>query len=385
MKRTLFNEDHESFRGSVDEFIQSRVLPHYDDWERDGGVPRDLYRELGELGAMGISIPEQWGGSGLDDYRFNMVIQEAAARHCVTLGTLRTHLDVVLPYFLHLANDEQRERWFPGLASGELFTAVALSEPGTGSDLAGVQTRATAAGDGYVLNGAKTFITGGAHADLVIVLARTSNEEDRRKGLTLFVVEGGTAGFTKGRKLEKLGLRVQDTVELSFQDVSVPAANVLGEVGEAFNYLTRNLAQERLAIAVGAVSQSETALDLTVDYARDRSVFGKPLASFQNTKFALASVKTEVMAARVMLDRAVEELLSGELGSADAAAVKLFCTEVQGRALDACLQVFGGYGYVLEYPIARLYADARITRIYGGTSEVMKLIISKSMGLSTGK
>lgn len=322
------------------------------------------------------------GGGGQDDYRFNVVIQEECARAIVTLGGLRTHLDVVIPYFTGLANAEQRARWFPGLASGELYTAIAMSEPGTGSDLAGVATRAVRDGDHYVLDGAKTFITGGHHADLVIVVARTGTDPgNRRKGLSLLVVERDMPGFTVGRRLEKIGLATQDTVELSFADVRVPAANLLGEEGEAFSHLGRNLAQERLAIAVGAVAQTRAAIDLTVAYVRDRRIFGKALSDFQNTKFELASMSTELEAAQCLMDAAVTAHVAGGLDPVDAARTKLFCTETQGRVVDRCLQLHGGYGYILESPIARLYADARVTRIYGGTSEVVKTIISKSLGL----
>lgn len=382
MRRTLFEETHEDFRLLVRDFLAREVVPSYEDWRRAGLVPRDLFTALGKLGIIGTAIPEEYGGGGQDDYRYNVVLQEECARACVTLGGLRTHLDIVVPYFTGLANDEQRARWLPGLASGELYTAIAMSEPATGSDLAGITTRAVREGDHFVLNGAKTFITGGHHADLVIVVARTAVDPDnRRAGLSLLVVEKGMPGFTVGRKLEKIGLAVQDTVELAFTDVRVPAANLLGEEGAAFTLLGRNLAQERLAIAVGAVAQARTAIDLTVAYVRDRTVFGKPLARFQNTKFELAALDAESTAAQALLDASVTALVAGELGAADAARTKLVCTETQGRVVDRCLQLHGGYGYILESPIARLYADARVTRIYGGTSEVMKLIISKSLGL----
>jgi len=382
MRRTLFEETHEDFRLLVRDFIAREVVPSYEDWRRTGLVPRDLFTALGKLGIIGTSIPEEYGGGGQDDYRYNAVIQEECARACVTLGGLRTHLDIVVPYFTGLADAGQRARWLPGLASGELYTAIAMSEPATGSDLAGITTRAVRDGDHFVLNGAKTFITGGHHADLVIVVARTTvDHDDRRAGLSLLVVERGMPGFTVGRKLEKIGLAVQDTVELAFDDVRVPTANLLGEEGAAFTHLGRNLAQERLAIAVGAVAQARTAIDLTVSYVRDRTVFGRPLAQFQNTKFELAALDAELTAAQALLDAAVTALVAGELDPVDAARTKLVCTETQGRVIDRCLQLHGGYGYILESPIARLYADARVTRIYGGTSEVMKLIISKSLGL----
>ncbi|GCB52669.1 acyl-CoA dehydrogenase family protein [Streptomyces sp. NL15-2K] len=382
MRRDLFTADHESFRRLVRDFVAREVVPHYEEWERAGQLPRGVFERLGELGVMGLALPEEHGGAGVDDYRYNVILQEEAARALVTLGTVRTQLDVILPYFLTYANKEQRARWFPGLAAGKLLTAIAMTEPGTGSDLAGIRTTAVRDGDHYVLSGAKTFITGGLLADLVIVVARTASVPDnRRAGLTLLVVEDGMPGFSRGRELDKIGIRVQDTVELAFDDVRVPVANRLGEEGEAFSYLGRNLPQERMTVAVGSVAQTRAALETTLAYVKDRTVFGSSVASFQNTKFELAAVATEIEAAQTMLDRAVLELVEGRLSGADAAKVKLFCTETQGRCVDRCLQLFGGYGYIREYPIARLYADARITRIYAGTSEVMKVIVAKSLGL----
>jgi acyl-CoA dehydrogenase len=382
VQRDVFEPVHEEFRHLVRNYIERKVVPVYADWERAGELPREFFRDVGELGIMGMAIPAEYGGSGNADYRYNVVLQEEAARALVTLGTLRTQLDVILPYFLRYTNDEQRGRWFPGMAAGELLTAIAMSEPGTGSDLAGVRTTAVLDGEHYVVNGAKTFITGGYLADLVIVLVRTSTDpEQRRNGLTLLVVEDGMPGFVKARKLNKLGQKAQDTVELSFNDVHVPVANTLGEPGAAFGYLGHNLPQERLNIAVGSVAQARAALDITIEYVKQREVFGKPLNEFQNTKFELASVAADVEAAQALLDRGINALVAGNLGAADAAVVKLFCTETQGRVLDRCLQLFGGYGYILEFPIARMYADARVSRIYGGTSEVMKSIISKSLGL----
>ncbi|MFD8810493.1 acyl-CoA dehydrogenase family protein [Streptomyces sp. NPDC059627] len=382
MRRDVFTDDHEAFRGLVREVVAKEVVPHYAEWEKAGRIPRGFFATLGSLGLLGMAIPERYGGGGQPDYRYNVVLQEEAATALVTLGTVRTQLDVVLPYFLAYTNEEQRERWFPGLASGRLLTAIAMTEPGTGSDLAGIRTTAVRDGDAYVLNGAKTFITGGLLADLVIVVARTATDpDDRRAGLTLLVVEEGMAGFGRGRVLDKMGIKVQDTVELAFADVRVPVANRLGEEGAAFGYLGHNLPQERMTVAVGSVAQARAALDATVTYVKERRVFGSPVAAFQNTKFELAAVATEIEAAQALLDRAVLDLVDGRLSGADAAKVKLFCTEMQARAVDRCLQLFGGYGYMLEYPIARLYADARITRIYAGTSEVMKVIIAKSLGL----
>ncbi|CAN5558941.1 acyl-CoA dehydrogenase family protein [soil metagenome] len=382
MRRDLFTEDHEAFRQLAKDFIEKEVVPDYPLWEKAGRMPRAAFEKLGNLGMMGMAIPEEYGGSGQSDYRYNVVLQEESARALVTLSTVRTQLEVILPYFLHYANTEQRQRWFPGLAAGTLLTAVAMTEPGTGSDLAGVKTTAVRDGDSYIVNGAKTFITGGMQADLVIVVARTSTDpENRRKGLSLLVVEDGMAGFTRGRELDKMGCKVQDTAELSFVDVRVPAANLLGSEGEAFSYLGHNLAQERLTVAVGSVAQARSAISAAIAYTKDRKAFGTPVASFQNTKFELAACSTEVEAAQAMLDRAVSLHVEAELSGADAARVKLFCTEMQARVVDRCLQLFGGYGYMMEYPIARLYTDARVARIYAGTSEVMKVIIAKSLGL----
>ena len=381
MKRTLFTAEHEAFRAMIRDFVAREVVPNYTEWEAAGHAPRGIFQRLGELGVMGMNMPAKYGGSG-ENYVFNVVLQEETARVGVVIGALRTHLDVILPYFRRYADQAQRERWFPGICRGELLTAIAMTEPDTGSDLAAVRTSAVLDGDCYVLNGAKTYITGGHLADLVIVLARTSAAvENRRDGLTLLVVEDGQPGFEKGRKLDKIGLTAQDTVELSFQDVRVPAANRLGEDGRGFYYLGANLPQERLAIAVGAVSQARAAVEHTVEHAKNRTLFGQPLSAFQNTKFELAAMSAEVEAAQAMLDQAVAELVAGELSSADAARVKLFCTEMQGRVVDRALQLFGGFGYIRESLIGRLYADARVSRIYGGTSEVMKSIISKSMGL----
>jgi len=382
VRRDVFTDDHEAFRELVGDFVTKEVVPHFSSWEEAGRVPREVFARLGDLGALGTAIPEEYGGGGQADYRYNVVLQEEAARRLVNLGTLRTQLDIILPHSLEYANEEQRRRWLPGLGAGTLLTAIAMTEPDTGSDLAGMRTSAVRDGDTYVLNGAKTFITGGIHADLVIVVARTATDPaNRRAGLTLLVVEDGMPGFSRGKKLQKLGQRAQDTAELHFSDVRVPVANRLGDEGAAFGYLGHNLPQERLTIAIGSVAQSSAALQATIDYVKQRKAFGTPVASFQNTKFELAAVSTEIEAGQAMVDRAILEHVRGDLSSADAARVKLFCTEMQSRVMDRCLQLFGGYGYILEYPIARMYADARVTRIYGGTSEVLKTIISKSLGL----
>ncbi|GAA3649546.1 acyl-CoA dehydrogenase family protein [Nocardioides ginsengisoli] len=384
MRRTVFNEDHESFRQTLRSFIEAEVVPHTDEWFAAGIVPRELYTKMGELGLFGITIPEEFGGAGIDSHKFLLVQYEESTRAGVTLGT-NVHVLLALPYVLMLADDEQRKRFLPKFATGEEMWALAMTEPGTGSDLAGIRTTAKLSEDGthYVLNGAKTFITGGVLADRVIVAARTSpaRDDDRRFGLSLFAVDTSLPGYTVGRKLDKLGLRVEDTAELSFVDVKVPVEDLLGEENQGFSYLGKNLASERWGIAAGAYAQAAAAVRFAQQYVQERTVFGKSVASFQNTKFELAACKAEVDAAQAVVDRTLEALDAGELTPAEAASAKLFCTEVAHRVIDRCLQLHGGYGFMNEYPIARLYADNRVNRIYGGTSEIMKTIIAKDMGL----
>ena len=382
MRGRTSNDEQHAFRESVRAFLTEQVVPHVAEWEAAKCVPKSLYAEFGRLGVTGIQIPPEFGGAGETSYIYNAIFAEEVVHSGAVSGALQLHLNVVLPYFLKLATSEQQARWFPAFASGESMTASAMTEPGTGSDLAGISASAVRDGSSYVLNGAKTFITGGMNADLVIVVARTSRSEtDRRVGLTLLVVEEAMAGFSRGRNLDKLGLKSQDTGELFFDDVRVPATNRLGDEGRAFDYLTANLPQERMSIAISAQASSERAISLTVDYTRERKAFGTPIASFQNTKFVLAGLSAKVEAGRHLVDRALEELDAGTLTVADAARVKLFTTEMQAEVMDSCLQLHGGYGYMLEYPIARMYADARVSRIYGGSSEIMKVIIAKDLGL----
>ncbi len=383
MQRTIFDEDHEAFRGTVRQFFEKQVAPEFSAWERAGHPPRDFYRQAAELGIVGIQVPEEYGGAGVASYKFNAIVTEESVRSNINLGPLRVHMDLVLPYLLAYATEEQKQRWLPGFAAGELMTAIAMTEPGTGSDLAGIRTAARLDGDCYVLNGAKTFITGGYNADRVLVVARTSAPDpaNRRTGLSILVVDTTSPGYQVGRILDKMGLKAQDTCELSFDDVRVPFEDLLGEEGQAFGYLSHNLPQERLTIAVGAWSAAAHAVDLARDYTGERQVFGKTVAEFQNTKFVLAECAVDVAAGQAFLDQALEAHDRGELSGPDAAAVKLWMTEMQARVVDKCLQLHGGYGYMNEYPIARLYADARVSRIYGGTSEVMKTIVAKSLGL----
>jgi len=385
VKRTLYNEDHEAFRQTVRDFIAKEVAPVYEKWEEDGHPPREFYNRMGELGLLGIQVPEEYGGGGESSLKFNVVLAEEASAAGVSFGSSSVHSNLILPYIMQNATEEQKQRWLPGFASGELMFAIAMTEPGTGSDLASIATSAKLSADGthYVLNGAKTFITGGALADRVLVVARTSpyDPENRRGGLSILVVDTSSAGFSVGRKLKKIGLKTSDTAELAFDDVVVPAADLLGEEGRAFSYLTQNLAQERLTIAFGAAATAAAAIAHAIAYTRERKVFGQPVAAFQNSKFVLAECSAELQALQIMVDNAIELNDRDELTVPDAARAKLFATETAGRIIDKCLQLHGGYGYITEYPIARLYADTRVTRIYGGTSEVMKTIIAKDLGL----
>jgi alkylation response protein AidB-like acyl-CoA dehydrogenase len=382
MRRALFSDEHEQFRESFRTFLAREVVPFHEAWEHDGIVPREIFRAAGGAGFLGMEAPDAYGGAGVDDFRFNVVLGEEVCRAGV-LGFgigLTLHNDVCLPYFLRYGSAEQLARWLPGIVSGELITAIAMTEPDTGSDLAAIATRARRDGDGYVLDGAKTFITNGLNADLVIVAVRTGPAAGRA-GLSLVVVERDTPGFVRGRNLEKIGMHAQDTAELFFSDARIPARNLLGQEGEGFGYLTSNLPRERLSIAVTGVAAARVAVDSTLEYVRARKAFGSSIGSFQNTRFVLAQAHTEVEVAQAFLDRCVELLVSDALTVQDAAMAKLWCTEVQGRVIDACVQLYGGYGYMTEYPIARAYVDARVTRIYGGTNEIMREIIGRGLGL----
>ena len=385
MQRTIFTPEHDDFRQMLRDFIAREVAPHREAWDEEGRPPREFFRKLGELGVLGIQVPEEFGGGGEKSFKYSAIVFEEVARAGVSFGSYTVHACLILPYLLEYATQEQMERWLPGFASGELMTAIAMTEPGTGSDLANIATTAKLSEDGthYVVNGAKTFITGGVTADMILTVCRTTpfDPENRRHGLSIICVPTDAEGFQVGRKLKKLGLQQQDTAELSYTDVRVPMENLLGEKDVAFSYLTHNLPQERMSIALNAVSQSEAAIRLATEYVSERKVFGQPVAQFQNTKFVLAECTTEVEVARVFVDHCLELLDAGKLTVADAAKAKLHATEVAARVIDRCLQLHGGYGYITEYPIARLYADTRVSRIYGGTNEVMKTIIAKSIGL----
>jgi alkylation response protein AidB-like acyl-CoA dehydrogenase len=385
MRRALFEDVHEDFRASFHTFLQREVIGEegrYGEWERAGIVPREVFALAGRGGFLGMAVPERYGGAGAADFRFNVIVGEETQRAGVGsfgLG-ITLHNDICLPYFLTYCEEPQRERWLGGIVSGELITALAMTEPGIGSDLAGMSTRARREGDHYVVDGTKTFITNGINADLVIVAVKTDPSE-RHRGISLLVLERGMEGFSRGRNLEKIGQHAQDTAELSFAEVRVPVENRLGEEGKGFLYLVSNLPQERLSIAASAVAAAEAALSWTLEYVRERRAFGQAIGSFQSSRFTLAELRTETEIARAFVDRCVQELSEGTLTPEDAAMAKWWCTELQGRVVDRCLQLHGGYGYMLEYPIARAFADARVTRIYGGANEIMKEIVGRSMGL----
>jgi len=382
VKRTLFEDLHEDFRASFRTFLEREVSPRYMEWEREGIVPREVFAKAGAGGFLAMSVPELYGGAGADDFRLNLVIGEECQR--AGLGSfglgITLHNDICLPYFLSYCNEEQKQRWLGGIVSGELITAIAMTEPGIGSDLAGMSTTARRDGDHYVVNGAKTFITNGINADLVITAVKTDPSE-RHRGISLVMIERGMEGFSHGRNLEKIGQHAQDTAELAFEDVHVPVANLLGEEGRGFLYLVSNLPQERLSIAASAVAACEAMIGWTLDYVRERKAFGQTIGSFQNSRFTLAELQGEIEIARGHIDRCAAALDAGELTPEEAATAKWWCTDLQGRVADRCLQLFGGYGYMLEYPIARAFADARVTRIYGGANEIMKEIVGRSLGL----
>lgn len=382
MKRSLYNDDHLAFGASFRSFVAKEITPFYAQWEKDGIAPREMYAKAGANGFLGMAIPEQYGGGGIKDFRFNAIIaEELAAAGIGGAGAgITLHNDITTPYYMEICTDEQKARWLPGIASGELITAIAMTEPGTGSDLAGIASTARKDGDRYILNGSKTFITNGINSDIIIVAAKTDPTQ-RHTGMSLMVVERSMAGFERGRNLEKIGMHSQDTAELFFNDVEVPVENLLGEEGRAFHYLTSNLAQERLSIAIAGVAFARAALNWTIDYVKERKAFGQSISHFQNTKFVLAEQRTAIDVAQAYVDQCILALNDEQLTAAEAAAAKFWCTELQNKVADKCLQLFGGYGYMSEYPIARTYADARITTIYGGTTEVMKTIIAKEMGL----
>ncbi|MFI7248591.1 acyl-CoA dehydrogenase family protein [Micromonospora chalcea] len=377
MDRAIFTADHLAFAELVRAFIDKEITPHHERWEADGIVDRAVWRAAGAAGLLGFFVDERYGGAGVTDRRFHAVLTEELARAGASGPAFGLHNDIIGPYLTDLTTEEQKQRWLPGFCSGEIVTAIAMSEPGAGSDLQGITTTAVRDGDDWVLNGQKTFISNGILADLVIVVARTDPDAGRR-GISLLVVERGMPGFERGRNLDKLGQKAQDTAELFFADVRVPAANLLGVEGEGFAYLMRNLPLERLSIAVAALAGAETVFAQTLDYCRQRQAFGRPIGSFQHNRFVLAELATELRLGRVFVDQC---LVAPDLGAETAAMAKWWCTELQQRVVDRCLQLHGGYGYMREYPVARAYLDARVQTIYGGTTEIMKEVIGRSLGL----
>jgi acyl-CoA dehydrogenase len=378
--RKLFSPEHEDFRASFRRFLEKEVIPHHEAWEERGYVDREVWKKAGANGFLCPSMPEQYGGSGADRLYSMAMMEETSKARTTGLG-FSLHSEIVAPYILKYGTDEQKQRFLPRMARGEIIGAIAMSEPGVGSDLQSVKTNAVKDAEGnYILNGAKTFITNGWNADLVIVVAKT-NPALGAKGTSLLLVERGMKGFDKGKRLKKLGLKAQDTSELFFDNVHVPASNLLGAEGQGFVYLMQELPWERMQIAIGATASAQQAIDDTMVYVRDRKVFGNSVASFQNTRFKLAEMQSQVQMARVFVDHCMTLLLAGELDAPTASMAKLNCTDMAGKVIDECLQLHGGYGFMWEYPIARAYADTRVSRIYGGTNEIMKEVIARSMGL----
>lgn len=375
--RTIFSPEHELYRDTARRFIAAEIVPHYAQWEADGIVPRDVWCTAGEIGLLCPTVPEEDGGPG-GDFLHSAVVTEEMARVGAMAPTFYLQSDIVAPYLVHFGTQEQKRRWLPGMISGDVVAAVGMSEPSGGSDLQNLRTTAKRDGGDYVVNGQKVFITNGFSADLLVLACRTGDAPGG-KGISLLLVETDREGFDRGRKLDKIGCKAQDTAELFFADLRVPAENLLGEEGRGFYHLMAELAQERLVQAVRAVASAEAALEWTVAYARDRTMFGRTLADFQNTQFTIAQLHAEVLAQRVFVDRCMQLHVAGALDAVDAAKAKMITTQLQGRVMDECLQLFGGWGYMTEYAIARAFVDARMTRIGGGSIEVMKHIIGRSL------
>jgi alkylation response protein AidB-like acyl-CoA dehydrogenase len=380
VEQHLYEPEHEDFRQLCRTFLAREAVPHHEEWERAGIVGREVWRKAGAAGLLGMDVDTEYGGGGQRDFRFNAVLDEEVLAAGLTGLGFSLHNDVVAPYLTELTTPAQRKRWLPDFCSGTMITAIAMSEPGAGSDLAGIRTTAVRDGDAYVINGQKTFITNGEQADLVIVVAKTDPERGAH-GVSLIAVERGAPGFTRGRRLDKVGLKANDTAELFFDDCRVPAENLIGTENSGFYHLMGNLPRERLSIAVAAVAASEWMLSTTLAYVRDRQAFGQPIGSFQYNRFVLAELDTEVTIARTFLNHCVSEFNAGRLTVADAAKAKWWTTELQNKVADRCVQLHGGYGYMREYPIAKAWLDSRVQTIYGGTTEIMKEIIGRSLGL----
>lgn len=381
MRASLYDTEHDAFRQTARAFLAKHVAPYHEQWESDGVVDRQIWRDAGAQGLLGMDLPEEYGGGGVSDFRFNAVLDEEIVRIGASGVGFGLHNDVVAPYLNDLSSPEQKERWLPGFCSGELVSAIAMSEPGAGSDLQGIKTHASRDGSDWVLSGSKTFITNGILSDLVVVVARTDPDKPASQGLSLLVVERGMAGFERGRNLDKVGLKAQDTAELFFDEVRVPAENLIGEENAGFVHLMHNLPRERLSVALVAVAACETMLATTLDYAKSRQAFGRPIGSFQHNRFVLAEIATQTQIARVFVDEAIRQLNAGDVTVADAAMAKWWTTDLQNRVADACVQLHGGYGYMREYPIARAWLDGRVQSIYAGTNEIMKEIVGRSLGL----
>jgi alkylation response protein AidB-like acyl-CoA dehydrogenase len=379
-RRDIFDDEHEAFRTTVRGFLDREVAPHHEQWEADGVVPRELWTKAGDLGLLCFDVEEQYGGAGVRDFRYNMVVAEELARIGANGPGFGVHTDIIVPYLSGLGTDEQKRRWLPGCVSGEIITAIAMTEPGAGSDLQGIRTTAVDKGDHYVLNGSKTFISNGILSDLVVVVARTDPGAGH-KGISLLVVERGMPGFERGRNLDKMGLKAQDTAELFFDDVVVPKENLLGEEGSGFISLMLNLPQERLSIATIAAAACQQILRMSLDYAKERQAFGRPIGRFQHNRFVIAEMATEARIAQVFVDDCVRLHNEGRLDASGASMAKWWTTELQNKLVDRAVQLYGGYGYMMEYPIARAYVDSRIQTIYGGTTEIQKEIIGRSLGL----
>ncbi|KAA0113100.1 acyl-CoA dehydrogenase family protein [Mycolicibacterium sp. P9-22] len=380
MKRLVFETEHEQLRDTAKQFLEKECLPNVEKWEANRLVDREAYVAAGNYGLIGFNMPEEYGGGGVDDFRFNAVIVEEFSKFGLACPGVSLQNDIVGPYFKNLATKEQLERWMPGFASGELIGAIAMSEPGAGSDLAGIKTTAVRDGDDFIINGSKTFISAGINSDLVVVVARTDPDAGH-KGFSLLVVERDTPGFTRGRKLDKMGQHAADTSELNFEDVRVPAANLLGTEGKGFYHLMENLPSERLSIAIGGVAGARATFNETLQYVKDRKAFGQPIGSFQNSRFVMAELDTELDIAEQYVDRCLRAVVDGELTAVQASKAKWWCTELGKKVVDSCLQLHGGYGYMNEYRVAKDYVDVRIQTIYGGTTEIMKEIIGRDLGL----
>lgn len=384
MERLGYEDEHDMFRSAFRTFVEREMVPHREEWDEAGIVPVDIFKKAGEAGFLAPAIPEEYGGAGVSDFRYSMIIiEELCAADVYPAGMGMTlHNDVCLPYFLNYTNEEQRKRWLPGIATGDYITAVAMTEPGIGSDLASMTTTAIKDGDTYVLNGSKTFITNGINANLIIVACKTDPTQ-KHKGMSILILDAetdGVEGFERGRNLDKIGMSAQDTAELFFTDVRVPAENLLGNEGDGFKLLVSGLPQERLSVALAGIGHARAMLNWTVEYCKERYAFGQPIGTFQNSRFKLAEMQTEITIGEHFLDRCIDALNDGDLTSEEASMAKLWATELQKRVADTCVQLHGGYGYMKEYAIARAFADARVTSIYAGTSEIMKEIIGRSMG-----